>query len=47
MMRHTTDYRVYRAVWCSETGLPSGVGVVDGVGVGNVNVSGNDPSSVV
>jgi hypothetical protein len=25
LMRHTADYRVYRAPWCSFTGLPDGV----------------------
>jgi len=25
MMRHTTDYHLYRAAWCSDTGLPGGV----------------------
>jgi hypothetical protein len=29
LMRHTADYRVYRAVWFSSTGLPSGVGMVE------------------
>ena len=29
LMRHTADYRVYRAVWFSSTGLPSGVGIVE------------------
>jgi len=26
MMRHTANYRTYRAVWFSQTGLPSGLG---------------------
>ncbi len=25
LMRHTGNYRVYRGVWCSTTGLPDGV----------------------
>jgi len=25
MARHTTDYDLYRAAWCSDTGLPAGV----------------------
>lgn len=29
MMRHTADYRVYRAVWISQTGLPAGIGCDD------------------